>query len=104
MERKLRFACPTAGLDLRSVVSRPRLPYCAALLVSLALHLASALWTSGLGAQTRPAKPLEMRKRPQPRHRRIRRQMVSVKARLYCQTGRPRGCRQAPLLSLLVSL
>ena len=90
-----RFVCPTAHLDLRKLVRRTQSGIWTALGLTVALHLSLSqlsgwhtekrmtkpLTTQFVKRQPRLTKPLEMRKRPRPRQRKIQREMVSAKVR-----------------------
>ena len=90
-----RFTCPSAELNLKGLLQRARaiLWYCLA--AAMVLHLlltrismlsseqksTKPLTTQFIKRQPRLTKPLELKKRPKPKSRRIQRQMVAVRAR-----------------------
>ena len=90
-----RFVCPSASLSLKLLLKRMRRAIWMGVAVSMAIHLSFTAW-SGLAEEERMAKPLttqfikrqprltkplELKKRPRPKRRQIRREMVSVRAR-----------------------
>ena len=90
-----RFECPSSSLDLRRLLQRARQILEFAVVAALAGHLgvaqirgfaqehrvAKPLTTQFIKRQPRLTKPLELKKRPVPKQRRIQRKMVSVTAR-----------------------
>ena len=88
-----RFECPSLSFGLRSLLRRRTVAI--GLAVSVALHsaltslrvlkaeeqTARPLTTQFVKRQPRLTKPLELKKRPQPKRRRVERTMVAVKAR-----------------------
>jgi len=95
-----RFGCPSAALQARSLLRRSPQVLWAALLLALGLHAASTVLVRGfhrqqeapkplttrfVKRQPRLSKPLELKKRPAPKSRAVRREMVAVRARM------PRG-------------
>jgi hypothetical protein len=97
-----RFGCPSTVLQANSLLRKSPQVLWAALLFALGLHATSSLLVRGFhGQQVAPkplttrfvkrqprlTKPLELRKRPQPKYRRVQRRMVSVKARVATQTA-----------------
>ena len=90
-----RFICPSSALCLKPLLRKALKGLWLGLGVTLAAHLsltqirslrpeqktAKPLTTRFVKRQPRLTKPLEMRKRPQPKKRSLRRQMVAVKAR-----------------------
>ena len=88
-----RFVCPSASLVLKSLLKRRTLVI--GLISSTALHasltslrvlaveeqIAKPLTTQFIKRQPRLTKPLELRKRPRPKRRQIRRETVTVRAR-----------------------
>ena len=91
-----RFICPSLGLNLRDLARQARKGLWAATALALAVHLvlsrigmvqeeqrsARPLTTKFVKRQPRLTKPLEMKKRPRPRRRHMRREMVSVQAKV----------------------
>jgi len=89
-----RFVCPSSSLGLKSLLRRTATGVWAALALTVAVHLsltqiraihgeqraAKPLTTRFVKRQPRLSKPLELRKRPQPKRRQLRRQMVAVRA------------------------
>ena len=96
MLESTRFVCPSACLTLKSLLKRTRNGLWIGAGCALAIHLsltqigssdgeqkaAKPLTTHFVKRQPRLSKPLELKKRPKPKHRRIQRKMVSVKAKL----------------------
>jgi len=90
-----RFECPSFALSLKALLRRTRRASGVALAFALGAHLLTAqlralateqqvakpLTTQFIKRQPRLTKPLELKKRPVPRQRRIQRRMVSIKAR-----------------------
>jgi len=101
MSAHTRFDCPSAPLALRSLLKRAREPLWLGLGLAVAAHgvlsqlsaqsqrhkAAKPLTTQFVKRQPRLTKPLEMKKRPQPRQRRLRRTTVAVKAEADRQQG-----------------
>ena len=99
MSRQARFQCPTAPLTLKSLLRPTRWTLCVGLGFALVAHAAltrlgvisaevkaaKPLTTQFVKRQPRLTKPLEMKKRPQPKRRQVQRTMVSVKARAATQ-------------------
>ena len=97
--RTSRFDCPSASLRLRVLLKQTRKVLWSGLGLALATHLALSqleglgeeqtaskpLTTKFVKRQPRLTKPLEMKKRPRPRQRRIQRKMVAVQARTQRQ-------------------
>ena len=95
----VRFQCPSASLTLKVLLKRARHAPWIALVLALGIHLsftqlgglgeqqkvAKPLTTQFIKRQPRLTKPLEMKKRPQPRRRRLQRTMVAVKAKVNRQ-------------------
>ena len=91
-----RFSCPSVGLELGMLFRKARHVLWIALGVAIALHgslsqviglreqksVVKPLTTQFIKRQPRLTKPLEMKKHPKPRRRRLQRKMVSVKARV----------------------
>ena len=91
---KERFLCASSGLSLSGLFRRSRRVLFAGLWVALVVHgsltritasrenkkAAKPLTTQFVKRQPRLTKPLELKKRPQPKRRRIQRTMVAVKA------------------------
>ena len=91
-----RFECPSSSLMLRDLLKHARGVLWSCLVLAVAAHIgSSALATFQVEKQTakplttkfvkrepRLTKPLEMKKRPQPKRRRIQRKMISVKAKV----------------------
>lgn len=102
-----RFDCAASSLRLTSLLSKTRHMLSACLAVGVGVHLLLAriagfepeqrtikpLTTHFIKRQPRLSKPLELKKRPQPKRRQVRRQMVSVKARV--SLGQHRGTSHA---------
>ena len=96
-----RFECVSSGLSLAALLAKAGRVLWSCLAVGVAIHLsltqtggvktqrrmAKPLTTHFVKRQPRLSKPLELKKRPQPRRRQIRRQVVSVKARSILQQG-----------------
>ena len=92
-----RFACPSLGLDLGALVRRAQKGLWITVGLAIALHLvltrvgvwreeqkaAKPLTTKFVKRQPRLTKPLEMKKRPRPKRRHMRREMVSVATRVH---------------------
>jgi len=91
-----RFHCPSFSLSLRGLLRRSQRILWPGLALALIAHLVLTQLRGGSESQKaikplttqfvkrapRLTKPLEMKKRPLPKRRRIQRQMVSVKAKL----------------------
>ena len=91
-----RFSCPSASLTLKFLLQRTRKALWIGLGLALALHLcltqlgglaetqksAKPLTTQFIKRAPRLTKPLELKKRPRPKQRRMRRKMVAVKAKV----------------------
>ena len=91
-----RFSCASSLLELSRLLGRAKRPLglCAALALIAHLSLsgirgleaqqraAKPLTTQFVKRQPRLTKPLELKKRPQPKHRRLQRKMVAVKAKM----------------------
>ena len=97
-----RFTTPAAELDLRRLMWKTGMTAVVSLCIALLVH-ASLMSVRGLAkesASVRPlttqfvkraprlTKPLELKKRPQPKRRQVQRTMVSVKARGVTQEAR----------------
>ena len=92
-----RFDCPSAPLALRSLVMRSRRPAWSALALGVIVHLSLSLLVTPLeqGKTVRPltmqfikrqprlTKPLELKKRPRPKRRQVRRQTLMLKAKAH---------------------
>jgi hypothetical protein len=93
--RSERFVCPSSGIGLGALMRRSRRSILVALTLAATGHLALAS-LRGVQAEVRAAKPLttqfvkraprltkplELKKRPQPKRRAVQREMVAVKAR-----------------------
>jgi len=90
-----RFRCPSSALELKQILGKSRPAAWVCLGLGIALHLASTriavleaqqksakpLTTQFVKRQPRLSKPLELKKRPQPRRREVHRRMLSVKAK-----------------------
>jgi len=90
-----RFGCASVSLSLRSLLVRMRRGLWVGLALSVGAHWCLSAWrglaeerrvakpltTQFVKRQPRLTKPLELKKRPQPRRRQIRREMVAVKAK-----------------------
>ena len=106
-----RFDCASSPLRLKALLAKPRRVFWTCLGVGVVVHLsliriggvetaqkaAKPLTTHFIKRQPRLTKPLELRKRPQPRQRRIQRWMVSVRARASVR-GREGGLQAAQAL------
>ena len=107
-QRPSRFATPSSGLDLNAVASRQlRKIRLISLAVAIVLHGSLAIWkvsaerravkpltTRFIKREPRLVKPLELRKAPKPKRRRMRRRMKRVRARVDT-----RGLSRAPKAS-----
>ena len=90
-----RFGCASASLSLKCLRKRTRYALWTGMGLAIAVHLlvtqirgvgevrkvAKPLTTQFVKRQPRLTKPLELKKRPQPKRRQVRREMVSVKAK-----------------------
>ena len=109
-----RFDTPSASLALKSLFKRTWKVLWTAFGMTLAIHWSMAqlggfsetqrtvkpLTTQFVKRQPRLTKPLEMKKRPQPRRREIQRKMVSIQARIDRQRGASRVYSQQIVQSL----
>ena len=109
-----RFDCPSSWLELRSLRRRTSIWLGLALAAALAVHLsltriaglqtdqkaAKPLTTTFVKRSPRLTKPLELKKRPRPKRRQLRRETVSVKARARHE-GQPRFVQTADVVSNL---
>jgi len=91
-----RFSCPSSGISLSSLLARTRRAFAVALGTALMIHLllfqlklaedttrvSKPLTTKFIKREPRLVKPLELRKRPKPRRRIMRRKVVTVKAKV----------------------
>ena len=91
-----RFACPSSSLRTKALLERSRGRLGSAVAVAAGIHLlltqlgdsesqakvVKPLTTQFVKRQPRLTKPLELKKRPQPKRRQMQRKMVSVKARV----------------------
>ena len=103
MSAHTRFDRPSSSLALRSLLRRARGVLYAGLGLAVVAHLSLALIGRAAEQQRaakpltthfvkrvpRLTKPLELKKRPRPKRRMLRRQMVSVKARVERQRPGP---------------
>ena len=94
-----RFHCPSSSLSLRALLKQTRRILWIGFLLALGVHLSliqlrglseaekavKPLTTQFIKRAPRLTKPLEMKKRPQPKRRRIQRKMVAVKAQVKRQ-------------------
>ena len=99
-----RFHCASLGLDLAGLVRRHRRTLLLWGTAAACAHIASARWVSKEQAQQAPkplstrfvkreprlTKPLELKRRPQPKRRSIQRTMVTVQARVSRQESSAR--------------
>ena len=97
-----RFACPSSSLKLRALLRKTRNVLWTGLGLAIVVHIilsqlgsfgeeqrvAKPLTTKFVKRQPRLTKPLELKKRPQPRRRPLRRQMISVQAKVATQGSR----------------
>lgn len=95
MVPRLRFDCPSARLNLRALLNGSRHVLAIGFVLALVTHLLTGqlrgrsaqqgvtkpLTTQFVKRAPRLTKPLEMKKRPQPRQRRLERRMVAVQAK-----------------------
>ena len=107
-QRPSRFATPSSQLDLNAVASRQlRKIRLISLAVAILLHGSLAIWkvsaerravkpltTRFIKREPRLVKPLELRKAPKPKRRRMQRRMKRVRARVDT-----RGLSRAPKVS-----
>ena len=91
-----RFYCASASLRLGMLLKQAQKALWGAMILAIVVHLllpqigsrqatqqtAKPLTTQFVKRQPRLTKPLELKKRPQPKRRRIQREMISVKARV----------------------
>ena len=91
-----RFHCPSITLDLKGLLSKSRKLLYLCVVLAISVHLVATRWASFQVEQKavqplttkfvkrapRLTKPLEMKKRPRPKRRMMRRKMVSIKARV----------------------
>ena len=98
-----RFDCPSSPLALSQLLAKARQALCIALAAAAVGHLgltriralegeqkaAKPLTTHFIKRQPRLTKPLELKKRPQPKRRHIQRKIVAVKARIQPDRGVP---------------
>ena len=96
MEKSSRFSCPSESLSLKFLLKRTRKALWAGLVLAFAVHLSltqvkifegertvmKPLTTRFVKREPRLTKPLELKKRPRPKPRRMRRKVVFVKARV----------------------
>ena len=94
--------CPSFDLDLKFLIRKAQKALEISLAVAAAVHLSFTQWGGGaeqqrtakplttqfVKRQPRLTKPLELKKRPRPKRRKIHRKMVSVKARVSRQEVR----------------
>ena len=92
MTRDIRFRSPSAGISLQGLLRRTHRVLEIGFALALVIHLIGSrvqvlgeagkatkpLATKFVKRQPRLAKPLELRKRPKPKRRRVQRTMVSV--------------------------
>ena len=102
MPKTSRFECPSISLTLTRLLKRTQGVLWSALILAVVVHLSASLFavtvqtekvakpltTKFVKRAPRLTKPLEMKKRPQPKRRMMRRQMVSVKAKVDRQRTR----------------
>ena len=91
-----RFYCPSITINLKGLLAKTRKEFRIALLLAAIVHISFAgfrglelqqkvakpLTTQFIKREPRLTKPLEMKKKPRPKRRQMRREMVSVKARV----------------------
>ena len=96
MITSVRFDCPSVSLSLKGLLKRTRRALWIGGVLAFSVHLmftqlggfgeeqkaAKPLTTQFIKRQPRLTKPLEMKKRPQPKRRRMQRKMVSIKAKI----------------------
>ena len=113
MSHVSRFQCASSPLRLKALL-RTRRAFSVSLLLGVAAHLsltqlagsqdaqkaAKPLTTQFVKRQPRLTKPLELKKRPQPKRRPVERRMVSVKARMLRGQRGPRFQATARLRGL----
>ena len=109
-----RFDCPSASLSLRGLLRRARTALWVGLGLAVAMHFSLSqlgsfteekktvkpLTTQFIKRKPRLTKPLEMKKRPRPKQRRIQRKMVSVEAQMG-RKQRSTGIRLTQVMSSL---
>jgi len=115
MQRPItRFVAPTSSLQLKRLLARMRRVLGTCLALALAGHLAmmglggpeaeqrtaKPLTTQFVKRAPRLTKPLELKKRPRPRQRRVERQMVAVKAKAH-REGPPATLQTTRVVSTL---
>jgi len=97
MAKQSRFECASLSLRPQAILKRGRRPLWVCLGLGMAAHLSLALLvaseaehkaarpltTQFVKRQPRLTKPLELKKRPQPKRRAVQRKMVAVKARVH---------------------
>ena len=96
MKRSSRFVCPSSDLSLNALLRNRHRGLWGAVILALAMHGAFSQWRISDAAQQtakplttrfvkrvpRLTKPLELRKRPQPKRRLLRRTIVALEARV----------------------
>ncbi len=96
VNRGSRFSCPSESLLLKSLLRKTRTAFWLGLALAFAIHLSltqlkifkggeavmKPLTTRFVKREPRLTKPLELKKRPRPKPRRMRREVVFVKARV----------------------
>ena len=96
MSSSSRFLCPSASLSLNGLLRRTQRALWMGLVSAVGIHLtftqlgglseeervAKPLTTQFIKRQPRLTKPLELKKRPRPKQRTMRRKMVAVKAKV----------------------
>ena len=101
MSAPARFRCPSASLTLKVLLNRTQRTLSIAVGLAMAVHMAltqlrglteehqipKPLTTQFVKRQPRLTKPLELKKRPRPKQRAVRREMVTVRAK--AQRDRP---------------
>ena len=106
----VRFDCPSVSLSLKVLLKRTRHALWIGGVLALGVHLmftrlvgfseeqkvVKPLTTKFIKRQPRLTKPLEMKRRPQPKRRQIQRKMVAVQAKL--SRGRAKSKIQTPLV------
>ena len=102
MANPSRFGCASSSLPLGALLRAPRWALRVFFVMGAAAHLslmqmhgleartetAKPLTTQFVKRQPRLTKPLEMKKRPQPKQRQVQRRMVSVQAKASADQGR----------------
>ncbi len=110
-----RFDCPSEPLELRGLIAKTRKVFWVALLAALGVHLGitqvgvvqeeeravKPLTTKFIKREPRLVKPLELKKRPEPKPRPMKRKVVTVKAKI---SRRDMFQSTAPPLKVLDSL